>query len=107
MCVFIYGCIYAWPGQTKNDTDLEFGTHTPIELIKKWFICFFDQITVMASSLEKLPCHMGFSHISSIALSKSTGGEQPARIFLNSLVYVCVYVFMYVFVCVCHVSWPH
>ena len=68
MCVFIYGCIYAWSGQTKNDTDLEFGTHTPIELIKKWFICFFDQITVMASSLEKLPCHMGFSHISSIAL---------------------------------------
>ena len=30
--------------------------------------------------------------------SKSTGGEQPARIFLNSLVYVCVYVFMYLFI---------
>ena len=38
MYVFIYLCIYLFncvtsPGQTKNDTDLKFGTHTPIDLI--------------------------------------------------------------------------
>ena len=29
------------PGQTKNDTDLKFGTHTPIDLIWKRVFCFF------------------------------------------------------------------
>ena len=32
MCVFI--CVTP-PGQTKNDKDLKFGTHTPIDLIEK------------------------------------------------------------------------
>ena len=34
VCVFIYVfmCVTS-PGQTKNDTDLKFGTHTPIDLI--------------------------------------------------------------------------
>ena len=32
--VCIYLCICVTPsGQTKNDTDLEFGTHTPVDLI--------------------------------------------------------------------------
>ena len=32
--LFIYVCICVTPpGQTKNDTDLKFGTHTPIDLI--------------------------------------------------------------------------
>ena len=56
------------PGQTKNDTDLKFGTHTPIDLIEKQVSCFFDQITVTAARLEKLPCHVDFPHIPSIAL---------------------------------------
>ena len=38
------------PGQSKNDTDLKFGTHTPIDLI------------------YKMPCHVDFLQISSIAL---------------------------------------
>ena len=35
------------------------------------------------------------SHTFLKILSKSTWGKQPPRIFLNSLVYVCVYVFIY------------
>ena len=34
ICVFIYVCICVTPpGQTKNDTDLKFVTHSPIDLI--------------------------------------------------------------------------
>ena len=38
----VYVCVYTYiyvcncvtpPGQTKNDTDLKFGTHTPVDLI--------------------------------------------------------------------------
>ena len=37
-CIFVYVCIYVFmcvtsPGQTKNDTDLKLGTHTPIDPI--------------------------------------------------------------------------
>ena len=36
--LFIYVCVYLFIcdtslGQTKNDTDMKFGTHTPIDLI--------------------------------------------------------------------------
>ena len=53
---------------TKNDTDLKFGKHTPIDLIWKNFFCFFEKISLTDASLEKLPCHVDFTHISSIAL---------------------------------------
>ena len=33
MCVCIYLCHASWPNE--NDTDLKFGTHTPIDLILK------------------------------------------------------------------------
>ena len=56
------------PGQTKNDTDLIFGTHTRIDLILKPVFCFAEKIFVTAACLEKLPCHLFFPHISSIAL---------------------------------------
>ena len=58
--------------------------------------------------LSELPARLegpipGYSRIKKY-FPKSTGGEQPGRIFLNSLVYVCVYVFIYLciylFVCV-------
>ena len=55
-------------GQTKNDTDLKFGTHTPIDLIKKRAFCFFEKITGTAAGLKKLPCDVDFPHISSISL---------------------------------------
>ena len=32
VCVRIYLCVKP-PGQTKNDTDLKFGTHTPLDHI--------------------------------------------------------------------------
>ena len=53
VCIYLCICVTSL-GQTKNDTDLKFGTHTPIDF------CFFDQITVTAASLEKLPCHVDF-----------------------------------------------
>ena len=33
-CIFVYEfmCVMS-PGQTKNDTDLRFGTHTPLDHI--------------------------------------------------------------------------
>ena len=66
----VYVCIYyvTPPRQTKNNIDLKFGTHTPIDFIQKGFFCFFDEITLTAASLDKLPCHVDFPHISSIAL---------------------------------------
>ena len=54
------------PGQTKNDTDLKFGTHWPY--LKLFFFCFFGKISVTGTFLEKLPCHVDFPHISSIVL---------------------------------------
>ena len=66
MCVLVYVCTS--PGQTKNNTDLKFDTHTPIDLIEKRVFCFFEKITVTAAILEKLPCHTDFPRISSIAL---------------------------------------
>ena len=32
VCVYLFMCVTS-PGETKNDTDLKFGTHTPIDLI--------------------------------------------------------------------------
>ena len=55
------------PCQTENDTDLKFGTHAPIDLTEKQV--FVEKMTPEAASLEKLPCHVDFPHISLIALS--------------------------------------
>ena len=35
-CICVYLCIFCFkpPGQTKNETDLKFGTHTPIDLTR-------------------------------------------------------------------------
>ena len=53
VCIYLFVCVTP-PGRTKNDTDLKFGTHTPIDLIKKQVFCFLEK------SLEKLPRHMSF-----------------------------------------------
>ena len=73
MYVFIYVCVYLFirvtsPGQTKNDTDLKFGTHTLLTLSKNGIFVFSKKTTLTAASLKKLPCHVDFPHISSIAL---------------------------------------
>ena len=56
------------PAQSKNDTDLKFGTHTPIDLIYKMIFCFFEKITLTTATLKELPCHDDFLQIISIAL---------------------------------------
>ena len=50
----------------KKATDLKFGTHTPrLDLdLKTVFFLFFRK----SDPVEKLPCHVDFPHISSIAL---------------------------------------
>ena len=55
------------PNQTIKDTDLKFGTHTSLDLISKNGF-FFEKITSRATSPEKLPCHVDFPHIFSIAV---------------------------------------
>ena len=62
--MYVFICVTP-PGQTKNDTDLKFGTHTPLD---RNFGFFAKKITLRAASPEKLPCHVDFPHISSIAL---------------------------------------
>ena len=37
--VYLCMCVTS-PGQTKNDTDLKFGTHTPIDYLKTGFSSF-------------------------------------------------------------------
>ena len=32
LCIYVFVCVTS-PGHTNNDTDLKFGTHTPIDLI--------------------------------------------------------------------------
>ena len=72
--IFIFSLVnVSWvcpetPGQTKNDTDLKFGTHTPLPHTWKRVFCLPEKVALRAASLEKLPCHMNFPHISSIAL---------------------------------------
>ena len=48
------------PDQMKNDTDLKFGTHIPLDHIEK--------VTLRADIHEKRPCHVDFPNISSITL---------------------------------------
>ena len=65
--IHIYMCCKGPPGQTKNGTDLKFGTHTPLDYIYKWFfIRFFEKVTLRAFSLGKLVCHMDFPPISCV-----------------------------------------
>ena len=87
-------CHTSWPHQKI--------TETWISISKKGFV-FFGKVTL---SFGKLPCHVDFPHISSIALSKSPWGEHPAEDIPNfTCTYMCV--FIYVFEYLCHVSWPN
>ena len=69
--VFIYVFIYLFicvtpPGQMKNDTDLKYGTHAPIDLILSKNGCFVSSKKNDPEGLEKL-FHVDFLQISSIA----------------------------------------
>ena len=92
-CVFIYLCTYShWP------------------YLKTSF--FFEKTTMTTASLEKLPCHVDFPHIFSLplVLTKSRQvltwlfdnqnrreASNRSRIFLFSLVCICLSVFWLVF----------
>ena len=70
-CICVYVSIYVFtcvapPGLTKNETDLKFGTHTPLDNIQKRVFCFFENVILRAARLEKLQCHVDFQYISSI-----------------------------------------
>ena len=82
MRIFLFSLVNVWvsqfldlsfctgpPDLMENDTDLKLGTHPLLDLIQKWFFffCFFEKVTLRAASLEKLPCHVDFPHISSIS----------------------------------------
>ena len=61
-CIFVYVFICATsPGQTNNNTDLIFCTHTGIDLILKGVFCFAEKILVTAASLKKTAMSRGFS----------------------------------------------
>ena len=55
-------------------------TRNLVNTLPSTISCFFKKVTLRAASLEKLPCHMDFPHISSIAW------------------FLFVYVWMYLFV---------
>ena len=49
--------------QTKNDTDLIFDEHTPLEYIKKGFFVFCEKVTLGDASLEKLLSWGFYAHL--------------------------------------------
>ena len=62
--IYLFICV-TLPGKTKNITDLKLGTHTPLAHIWK---CFFGKTILRTATLKKLPHHVDFPHIYSIAL---------------------------------------
>ena len=63
MCVFIYVCHASWPNETLYRPEI-WNTQFPIPYLKTFF--FRKKVTLKAASLEKLPCHVDFPHISSL-----------------------------------------
>ena len=64
--VFIYVCHASWPNDNRYRPEIRY-THSPRSYLKT-DVLFFEKTTLTAASLEKLLCHVGFPHISSIAL---------------------------------------
>ena len=94
-CVFVNMFVHPQtPDQTKNARDLKFCNHAPLD--------HTSNVTLRAASLETLLCHVDCSISSidlwSICLHNQNPREASSRlrIFLNSLVYLC----MYLFICV-------
>ena len=112
--VFIHLCVSRLLAKLNTIQNWNLAHILPLTLSENWFFRFFDQITVTAASLKKLPCHVDFPHISSIALfftfpatkkhvpetlrenvfQNPREANSRSRIFLISLAYVCMYVFM-------------
>ena len=59
-------CHASWPNEKRYRPEIRH-TYSHWPYLKRVF-GFFEEITLTAASLDKLPCHMDFRHISSIAL---------------------------------------
>ena len=68
VCICIYLFLSSLLAKRKTIQTWNLAHILPLTLSKNRFFYFFDQITVTAASLEKLPCHVDFPHISSISL---------------------------------------
>ena len=66
--VFMCLCVSRLLAKRKTLQTWNLAPILPLTLPKNGFFCFFNQIPVTAASLKKLPCHVDFLHISSIAL---------------------------------------
>ena len=87
----IYVCLSVSLPLTKrqNDTDLKFGTHPALEDVQQGFFSF-------VASLEKLPLHVDFRHLSPIALffmqileckaqfARKNGSKQQSKYLVQS-----------------------
>ena len=72
--ISVYGYFIPWLNGKRWRPATRFGV--PMSISKTFFFfVFFEKIPVTVASLEKLPCHADFPHITTIALSKSTWGE--------------------------------
>ena len=95
------------PNQTKNDRDLEFGTHTPLDHIKNMFSLFQKNSEPAARWLKKTVESNGFSaylldclvSIGFIFLSLLVLYLFYIYLYLFTFVYVCLFIFSFMFVC--------
>ena len=62
----MYLCHASWPNEKRYRPEIWY-TYSHNPYLKSGF-CFFEKMTLGAASLEKLPRHVVFPHISSIAL---------------------------------------
>ena len=68
MCVFIYLFVSRLLAKRKTIQTRNLAHMLPLTSSKSVLFCFFEKISVTAASLEKLPCHVDFTHISSITM---------------------------------------
>ena len=68
MYLFIYLCVSRLLTKRKTIQTWNSAHILPLTSSQNEFFVFIDQIIVTAASHEKLPCHVDFPHISSIAL---------------------------------------
>ena len=114
MYVFVYLCIYlcraSWLYEKRYRTAIWY-THSPWQypktgvlfFRKTWHNVTLDlkdcSVTWIFSISRRLPCNCNFQN--------PREASSRSRIFLNSLVYLCIWVCIYLFIHVCHVSWPN
>ena len=68
MYLFIYLCHASWQKEKRYRPEIRYIRSSRLHL-ETGFFCCFEKVTMSVACLEKLPCHVDFSHISSIALS--------------------------------------